>query len=197
MSKQKQSKKIIIEISARHAHLSREHINILFGKGYRLHKLKKLSQNGEFAANEVIDLKTAKNVLKNVRVLGPSRDYTQVEISKTGAFFLGLNPLVRASGDLEDTPGVTIVGPKGEVDLPHGVILSYRHIHCSLAQSRKYGLKDKQLVKVKINGTRGLVFDNVMIKIKKDFDFRMHIDTDEANSAGVDNGNNLGEVIIK
>ena len=195
MIKQKNIK-VIIEISARHVHLSGEQIKKLFGQGYELTVLKKLSQDGEFASNEVVGIKTAKNILKNVRILGPTRDYTQVEISKTDAFYLGLDPLVRASGDLGDTPGLTIVGPKGEIDIPEGVILSYRHIHSSPSQAKKYGLKNRQIVKVKIAGRRGLVFDNVMVKVKEGFDWRMHVDTDEANAAGVDNSNNLGIVIV-
>ncbi|MFH1522474.1 MAG: phosphate propanoyltransferase [Patescibacteria group bacterium] len=188
--------KIIIEISVRHIHISQLYIDKLFGKGHKLTMLKHLSQSHEFAANEVLEIKTAKSSLKNVRVLGPARDYTQVEISKTDSFYLGLDPLIKISGDLEDTPGLTLVGPKGGVDIPDGVILSYRHIHCSPSQAKKYGLKHKQLVKVRIRGQRSLIFENVMVKVKDEFDWRMHIDTDEANAAAIDNSNNVGEVII-
>jgi len=192
----KKSINIIIGISVRHVHLSRVYVDKLFGKGYRLTLLRHLSQSHEFAANEVVEIKTAKNSLKNVRVLGPNRDYTQVEISKTDAFYLGLNPLIKMSGDLDGTPGLTIVGPKGEADIPEGVILAYRHIHCSKAQANKYGLKHGQLVKVRVKGQRGLIFENVVVKVKDVFNWRMHIDTDEANAAGIDNSNNVGEVII-
>jgi len=188
--------KIIIEISVRHVHLAKSDIDKLFGKDYKLTKLRDLSQSHEFATNEVVDLKTAKNILKHIRVLGPARDYTQVEMAKTDAFHLGLNPLVKMSGDLEDTPGLTIVGPKGEVDISQGVILSYRHIHCSPVQAKKYGLRHKQIVKVKTEGQRSMIFKNVMVKIKEGFDWRMHIDTDEANGAGIDDSNNVGEVIL-
>ncbi len=187
---------VIIEVSARHVHLFQEQIEKLFGRGYKLTVFKQLSQRGEFASNEVVDLKTAKNTLKHVRVLGPARNYTQVELSKTDAFYLGMDALVKVSGDLDGTPGLTIAGSKGKIDIPQGVIFSYRHIHCSPIQARKYGLKHGQLVKVKIVGQRGLVFNNVMIKVKKGFNWRMHIDTDEANAAGIDDSNNIGEVLI-
>lgn len=188
--------KIIIETSARHVHLKQVDLDILFGIGYKLTILRRLSQNSEYASNEVVDLKTAKNILKHVRILGPVRGYTQVEISKTDAFYLGLNPLVKMSGDLDDTPGLTIVGPKGEVDVRQGVILSYRHIHCSPVQAKRYNLEHRQLVKVKVNGQRGMIFNRVMVKIKSGFNYRMHIDTDEANAAGIDDSNNTGEIII-
>jgi putative phosphotransacetylase len=188
--------KIIIEVSARHVHLAQADLETLFGKGYQLTFLRKLSQRGEFAANEVIDLKTAKNILRHVRVLGPDRDYTQIEISKTDAFYLGLAPLVKDSGDLEGTPGLTIIGPKGEVQAEHGVILSHRHIHCSPSEAQKYGLKIGQLVKVNVLGKRSLVFDQVLVKVKEGYSWHMHIDTDEANAAGIDDSNNMGEVII-
>jgi propanediol utilization protein len=187
--------KVIIEISARHVHLAQADLEKLFGKGFQLTKLKALSQRDEFAANETVDL-TAKNIIKHVRVLGPDRDYTQIEISKTDAFYLGLSPLVRDSGDLQGTPGITIVGPAGEVDVEQGVILSHRHIHCSSLEAQKHGLKEGQLVKVKVNGQRGVVFDKVMIKVREGYVWRMHIDTDEANAAGVDDSNNIGEIIV-
>jgi len=195
-SSDKKNIKVIIETSVRHIHLAKPDIDQLFGKNYKLISLRRLSQNHEFASNEVVDLKTVKNILKNVRVLGPARDYTQVELAKTDAFYLGLNPLVRMSGNLEDTPGLTIIGPKGEVNISEGVILSYRHIHCSATQAKKYGLKHKQIIKVKTKGQRALIFENVMIKVGKGFNWRFHIDTDEANAAEVDNSNNIGEVII-
>jgi len=189
-------RKIIIEASVRHIHIARPIVDRLFGKNYKLTPLRHLSQGDEFASNEVVDLRTAKNILKNVRVLGPSRDYTQVELAKTDAFYLGLSPLIKMSGDLKGTPGLIIIGPKGEVDISEGVILSYRHIHCSLTQAKKYELKHKQVVKVRIKGQRGLIFDNVIVKIREGFDWRFHIDTDEANAAGIDDSNNIGEVII-
>lgn len=189
--------KLIIETSARHVHLNQNDLDILFGKNFKLTLLRQLSQRGEYAANEVVDLKTAKNTLKHVRILGPVREYTQTEMSKTDAFYLGLHALVKMSGDLEGTPGLTIVGPKGEVDISQGVILSYRHIHCPPALAKQYGLKHKQLLKVRIKGQRGIIFENVMVKVKEGFAWRMHIDTDEANAAGVDDSNNVGEIIVK
>ncbi len=193
---EKKYPKIIIEVSAHHVHLAQADLDILFGKNYQLTKLRTLSQRGEFAANEVADLKTAKNVIKHARILGPDRDYTQIEMSKTDAFYLGLAPLVRDSGDLAGTPGLTIIGPRGEVQAEHGVILSHRHIHVSPAEAKKFGLREGQLVKVKIHGQRGITFNKVMIKVREGYSWRMHIDTDEANAAGIDDSNNVGEVMI-
>lgn len=188
--------KLIIETSARHVHLNQNDLEILFGKNFKLTRLRRLSQRGEYAANEVVDLKTAKNILRHVRILGPLRQYTQIEMSKTDAFYLGLEALVKVSGDLEGTPGLTIIGSKGEVDMPQGAILSYRHIHCSPAQAKRYGLKHRQLLKVRIKGSRGIIFENVMVKVQKGFSWRMHIDTDEANAAGINDSNNIGQIIV-
>ena len=187
---------ITIEISARHIHLCQKDCDKLFGKNYQLKILKSLSQGGEFASKEVLTIKTKKNQIIGVRVLGPVRDYSQVEISKTDAYHLGLSPVSRESGDLQNTSGITLIGPMGEVKLKQGVILAYRHVHVSTLQAKKYNLKHSQLLKVKIGGDRALLFDNVMVKVRDNYDWRMHIDTDEANAAGIDMINNLGEVQI-
>lgn len=188
--------KVKIEVSARHIHLNKKDFEKLFGKGAALGALKPLSQPGEFASNEVLTIKTAKNQISGVRVLGPIRDYTQVEISKTDAYFLGVKAYARESGDISNTPGISLIGPKGEVKLKEGVVLAYRHIHASTEQADKLNLKHGKLVKVRIGGERSLLFENVMIKVRDNYDWNMHLDTDEANAAGVDMENNQGEVLI-
>ena len=187
---------IIIETSARHVHISKQDFEAIFGKGAELTKLRQLSQPHSYAANEVVTLKTAKDELKNVRILGPLKDKTQVEISKTDAYYLGIPALVRESGNLDGTPGLTIIGPKGEVTIRSGVILAHRHIHASPADAKKYKVKHGQFVSVEFKGVRGVRFYNVLVRVDKKFSWRMQIDTDEANAAGVDEEHNVGEVII-
>jgi len=192
----KQPIKIIIEISARHLHMSKADFKAIFGKDAELTVFRRLSQPHSFAANELVTLKTAKDELKNVRILGPFKKQTQVEISKTDAFYLGIPILVRESGNLEGTPGLTIVGPKGEIKIRNGVILAHRHIHASPSDAKKYGVKHKQLVSVKFNnGPRAVTFHKAMVRVSRDFSWRMQVDTDEANAAGVDEENNVGEII--
>lgn len=194
MTKKKKIK-IQVEVSAHHVHLSRKDVDKLFGKNHELRIMHPLSQPGEFAEYETISVKTKKGLLQNVRVLGPIRSYSQVEISKTEAYKLGLSPEIRESGDLEGTTGAVLIGPKGKVVLKQGVILAFRHIHASTKQAEKYKLKPGSLVNVKINGKRGLIFENVMIKVRDNYDWHMHIDTDEADAAGVDRINNIGFII--
>lgn len=189
------TKKITIEISARHVHLAQKEIDKLFGKGYELHKMKQLSQTHEFAAEEMVVIKTKQGELR-ARVLGPVRPETQVELSETEAKKMGLELPVRMSADLEGTPGVTLVGPKGSVRLKRGVIRAWRHIHMSTKQAAKLGLEHCQFVSVRVGGVRGLVFNEVRIKVHPHFDWHMHVDTDEANAAGLNMDNCIGEVII-
>ena len=188
--------KIIIETSARHVHISKSDFEAVFGKGEKLTLFRQLSQPHSFAANEVVSIRTTKDELRNVRILGPFKEKTQVEISKTDAYYLGIPALVRESGNLDGTPGLTIIGPRGEVKIRSGVILAHRHIHASPNDAQKYGVKHSQLVSVKFNGPRAVTFHNVLIRVDKIFDWRMQIDTDEANAAGVDEEHNVGEVII-
>lgn len=187
---------IIIETSARHVHISKADFEAIFGKGAELTMLHQLSQPHSYAANEVTTLKTIKDELKNVRILGPIKERTQVEISKTDAYYLGIHALVRESGDLDGTPGLTIAGPKGEVKIRSGVILAHRHIHASPADAKKYKVKHGQLVSVKFKGGRGVKFYNILVRVDKEFSWRMQIDTDEANAAGIDEEHNVGEVIV-
>lgn len=177
-----------IALSNRHVHLSKEHIQILFGEDYELNKMKDLSQPGQYACEEKIDVVGPKNTLKGVRILGPARKKSQVEISLTDGFTLGVVPPVRDSGDLEGSPGAKLIGPKGEVEITEGVIAAARHIHMHTSDAEQYGVKDKDRVKVRVNGERGLVFENVLVRVHKDYALEMHVDVDEGNAAAVKNG---------
>ena len=177
-----------IALSNRHIHLCKEDIEILFGKGYQLKKLKDLSQLGQYAAEERVDLVGPKGQLKGVRVLGPERSATQIEISLADGFVLGITPPVRNSGDIKDSPGVKIIGPKGETEIKEGVIAAARHIHMNTEDAEKFGLVDKQMVKVETFGKRALIFDNVLVRVHPTFTLEMHVDIEEGNGAGVKNG---------
>lgn len=176
--------KIKIEISARHCHLSGKHLEALFGKDYRLKPLKPLSQPGQFAAKETVSLETnGGGRVDNVRILGPARGTTQVEISRTDASRLKINPPVRLSGEVENSSGAKLIGPKGMVKIKEGVIIAERHIHCDPINGKKLGLKNNKRVSVKTQGSRSVIFNNVIVRISKDFSLAFHIDTDEANAA--------------
>ena len=188
--------KVPIEISARHAHLSKDDLEKLFGFGFELSKYKDLSQPGQFAAKETVKLVGPLGQIDKVRVLGPCRAKTQVEISETEARALGLNPPIRDSGNLDGAPGVKIIGPKGEVDLASGVILALRHIHIDPATAVELGVKNYDRVKVDTIGPRDLLFENVLVRVDPAFKLAMHIDTDEANAAGINKDNHEGEIVI-
>lgn len=175
--------KVPVGISARHVHVSQADLDILYGEGYQLTVKKDLKQEGQFASNELVDIITEKGSFKNVRILGPIRKQTQVEIALTDALKLKMAIPVRDSGDLKDSPGITIVGPKGTIEIKEGVIAAGRHIHMSLTDAAAFGVKDKDVVKVRCEGERGLVFENVLIRAHESFRLEMHIDTDEANAA--------------
>ena len=177
------AKKIVVGISARHLHVSQEDLEILFGEGAELTMMKELGQPGQYASNERVDVVTEKGSFPGVRILGPVRKQTQVEISMSDALKLKIKPPVRDSGDIEGTPGVKLVGPKGEVVLDKGVIVAKRHIHMTPADAEEFGVKDKELVKVAIGGERGLFFDNVFIRVHDSFALEMHLDTDEGNAS--------------
>ncbi|MFC5702048.1 phosphate propanoyltransferase [Cohnella faecalis] len=181
-------KKVPVGVSARHIHLTQEHIEILFGQGARLTEMKPLSQPGQFAANETVAVFGPKGSFAKVRILGPARSATQLEVSRTDAFVLGLQPPVRESGITEGTPGMRIVGPAGEVTVERGVIVAARHIHFHSSDAAKWGIADKQLLRVKVGGERGVVFEQVLARVSEHFALDMHIDTDEGNAAGVSTG---------
>jgi putative phosphotransacetylase len=179
---------IPVGLSNRHIHLSQADLDVLFGEGYELTKFKDLSQPGQYAANEKVDVVGTKGTLKGVRILGPVRKETQIEISLADGFVLGVNPPVRDSGDLIDSPGVKVVGPKGEVTIDKGVIAAARHIHMHTSDAENFGVADKDVVSVKVGGKRGLVFDNVLVRVHKEYALEMHVDVEEGNAAGLKNG---------
>jgi len=189
--------KIPIEISARHVHLSKPDLEKLFGSGFELKKYKDLSQPGQFAAEETVRLVGPRGEVDSVRILGPCRAQTQVEVSETEARQLGVNPPVRDSGNLDGTPGIKLIGPAGEVDLTRGVILALRHIHIDPETAAKLKVKNYDRVKVDTSGMRDLLFENVLVRVSPDFRLTMHIDTDEANAAGIDSDNHEGEILVK
>lgn len=175
--------------------MAKEELEALFGPGFELSSLKTLSQGGEFAASEKITIATQKDKIELARILGPLRKKTQVEISKTDAVKLGLNPPVRESGELKESLGIILIGPNGRVEIKEGVIIAQRHIHASPTDAVKYNLKDKQMVSVKFKGERSLTFHNVVVRVSPNFVWKLHLDTDEANAAGLLGGEE-GEVII-
>ncbi len=178
-------KKIPIEISARHIHLSQKDLEALFGKGYKLKKLRNLTQPDQFAARETVDVQNGSKKISKIRIVGPLRKETQVELSLTDAIHLEINPLIRISGNLRGTPGVILISPKKEIRIKKGVITPLRHIHCSPKEAKEMKLKDRTSVSVKIRGKRALIFHNVKIRVDKNFRLCMHLDTDEGNAAGI------------
>ncbi|MBA7688284.1 Phosphate propanoyltransferase [subsurface metagenome] len=188
------SGKIPVGLSNRHLHLTTKDLEILFGKGAKLTKLRDLSQPGQFAANETVTLVGPKGRMDKVRILGPVRKETQVEVSRTDSYILGIKPPVRISGDIKGSGGIKIIGHKGEIDLREGVIIAQRHIHMSPDEARGFGVKDGDIVKVKVAGERALIFDNVIIRSGPTHNLDFHIDIDEANAAGLSQGD-LIEII--
>ena len=174
--------------SNRHVHLCREDVERLFGNGYRLTPLRALSQPGQFACEEVLTLHGPKGKLERIRVLGPERPETQVELSVTDCFRLGVRPDVRMSGDLEDTPGGRLTGPAGTVELQKGVIVSARHLHLSAAQAEEYSLKNGDTIRLRAGGQRAAVFENVIVRSGDGHEMEAHLDIDEANAAWIKNG---------
>jgi acetate kinase len=177
-----------VEVSAHHIHLTQEHVEALFGKGHRLTKHADLSQPGQFASKEQLTIAGPKGRIERVRVLGPARRYTQVEIAMTEQFKLGVLPPIRESGDIEGSPGCTLEGTAGRVELDRGVICALRHIHMAPADALRYGVRDKSVVRVRVAGDRELVFGDVLVRVDPNFALAMHIDTDEANAANVGAG---------
>ena len=178
-----------VGISNRHIHLTKEHVEVLFGKGYQLTKIKDLSQPGQFACKEQLTIVgPSMRPIEGVRVLGPERKQSQVEISRTDSFVLKVKPPVRESGALSGSAPIIIIGPKGTVSLDEGCIIANRHIHMSLEEGARYGVTDGEYVDVEMGGIRRSLFYDVQIRVHKDFRLEMHIDTDDANAAGVGNG---------
>ncbi len=187
-------RQVPVGVSARHTHISQETQDTLFGVGYEMKITKELSQHGQWAAEEKVTVKGPRGELE-VRVLGPCRDKTQVELSRTACIKLGIPVVAKVSGDLKGTPGVKLIGPAGELVLDEGAFVALRHIHISDKQAADRGLENKQKVKVKVAGVRGVIFENVIIRIHPTFDFTMHIDTDEGNACGAEMKGGIGEII--
>jgi len=186
-------KKFIVETSARHAHVTRETLETLFGKGHELTSKKDLSQPGQFACEEKIEVVGPKGSLK-MSILGPCRPDDQVEVSFTDARALGVTPPVHESGDIEGTPGVKLVGPCGEVEIAKGVIVAKRHIHMTPEDADALGVSDKEIVSVKLDTPRATVYGDVVVRVSPKFALAMHIDTDECNAAAAF-GKVYGEIV--
>ncbi len=184
---------IPVEVSGRHCHLSKAVLEKLFGQGYELKVFKQLSQPSDFAAAEKVVVEVNGKTLEEVRIVGPLRNETQIEISKTDAFFLGVNPPIRLSGDLGDSLPVKLIGPAGEVMLDKGLMVALRHIHCSQEEAKQIGIKNGDVVAVQIDSERSLVFRNVLVRVNDNYKLCMHIDADEGNAAGI---NKIGQGII-
>ena len=179
-------KTVLVEISARHVHVSEKDLEILFGKGYKLTPKKDLSQPGQFACEERVTVVGPKKELAGVSILGPCRPATQVELSLTDARSIGVKAPIRESGDIAETGACKLVGPCGEVELTEGVISAKRHIHMTTADAEKYGIVDKQIVSVKIpTEGRSLIFGDVVARVSDSYALAMHLDTDEANAAAI------------
>ncbi|MEE1043718.1 MAG: ethanolamine utilization phosphate acetyltransferase EutD [Clostridia bacterium] len=175
---------VVIEASGRHVHLSQDDADRLFGKGYNFTVKKELSQPGQFAYAERVDIAGPKGTIKNVAILGPCRKSTQVEVSQTDARILGINAPVRLSGDIKDTPGCTITNGDKTIRVDEGVIVARRHIHITPEDAQRFNVKDNDILKIKVFAKRPLIFDDICARISKDFSTAVHIDYDEANACG-------------
>ncbi|WP_270598831.1 phosphate propanoyltransferase [Enterococcus asini] len=176
---------IPVGISNRHIHLSQQALDKLFGPGYQLTKLKDLSQPGQYACKETVMICGPKGMIGNIRILGPVRPETQIEILQSDTFKLGIPGALRLSGDLQDTPGITIVGPRGSLEIDKGVIVAQRHIHMLPEDAGRFGVQDGEVVSIAFSGKRGGVLNNVVIRAKANSGLECHIDTEEANALGV------------
>jgi acetate kinase len=187
MAAQKQQP-FLVEVSAHHIHLTQDHVEALFGKGHQLTKIVDLSQPGQYACKEQLTIVGPKGRVERVRVLGPARKYTQIEIAMTEQFKLGLHPPIRESGDIADTPGCILESGSTSIQVDRGVICALRHVHMTPEDALRYGVRDKSIVRVGIAGDRELVFGDVLVRVDPSFALAMHIDTDEANAANVKTG---------
>jgi putative phosphotransacetylase len=190
---------IPVGVSNRHFHISQADLEILFGAGYQLTKLRDISQKGQFAANETLTVVGPKGKIEKIRIVGPTRGKTQLEISRSDAVLLGLDPPVRYSSDLANSAGARLIGPKGELDLKEGVIIAQRHIHMSPSDAKSFGVKDRDRVvvapvskmPVPNSEDRAIIFDNVLIRVHENFVLDFHLDHDEANAAGLKTGDQV------
>ena len=187
--------KINIGVSARHVHVTKEDLKILFGEDFELTKKVDLTQPGQYACNEQVILKGPKGTIERVRILGPERGETQVEISRTDSFALGIKPPVRNSGDLNGASEVTIIGPNGEIT-KNAAIIAARHVHATKEDAVKFGFDGKEFVSLKVGGEKGGILENVYVRIHDSFYYEAHLDTDDANAFLIDNGDEA-ELIVE
>lgn len=183
--------KIPVGVSNRHIHVSEADMAVLFGSGQKLTHFKDLKQPGQYAAEEKVDLVGPRGTIAGVRVLGPTRGQTQVEVSRTDSIKLGINPPVRDSGDLKGSEPITLKGPNGSVELSEGVIIAHRHMHITPELAKEHGLKDKQMVSVSCDGPRALTYGNVLVRVSDKFSLEFHVDIDEANAALLSNNDQV------
>lgn len=186
--------KISVGISNRHIHLNQDDFEILFGKECKLEKIRDLNQPNQYASNLNLSIKGPKSVIENVRVIGPIRDYTQVEISKTDGYKLGINPPIRESGNIIGSAPVTLIGPKGELKLEYGCIIADRHIHITPKQKELYDLVEN--VDIYVNREKETILKNVHLRVSEESYFELHLDTDDANGCNLKNGD-IVEIIEK
>ena len=186
---------IPIEISARHIHLSKQDLEKLFGQGHELKKFKNLSQASDFAAEEIVEVEGEKGSFPKIRVVGPCRQNTQLEISQTDARYLGIEGVLKLSGYIENTPGISIKGPQGTIKINQGVIVAKRHLHTNEEAAQILGIKQGDIIGIKIKGEREIIFNNIVVRVNPKFSLALHIDADEANAAGINRENNTGELI--
>ena len=187
-----QSLSVVCGVSNRHLHLSQTDLEILFGTGATLSNIRELGQPGQYACEEQVNLVGPKSTLRNVRVLGPVRKQTQVEISLTDSFALGIKPPLRDSGDLAGSAGLTLEGPAGKIELTEGVILAKRHVHFHPKDAEPLGIRDKDIISAAVSGDRALVFEGVLARVHESFALEFHVDIDEANAALL----KTGDVVI-
>ncbi len=192
-----QALEIPVGISNRHIHLSREDMDALFGYGSTLTRMKAVKQPGQYAAEETVTLRGPKGELAKVRVLGPLRSATQIEISVSDGFALGVKAPVRMSGELQDSPGIEIIGPRGRITKTDGVIVAWRHIHISPAEAEQYALRDGMEIDVRVEGQRGGILSHVMVRVSADAVLEMHIDVEEANGLGLRNDDCVKRVMTE
>ena len=187
--------KVLVGVSQRHVHLTKEDVKMLFGDNYELNKKNDLYQPGQYACNEKVILKGAKGSISDVRVLGPERDKTQVEVTKTDCYRFGIDAPVRNSGDLDDASEITIIGPNGEIT-KNAAIIAARHLHATPEDAKKYGFEGKEFVTLVIGGEKPGILENVYVRISDKFSYEVHLDTDDANAFLIKNGDEA-EIIVK
>ena len=180
-------KKLIVEVSARHLHLSKKDLEKLFSKNYKLRRLKNISQPGQFAAQESLEVKGPRNSFKKIRIVGPERKNTQIELAITDCFYLGIKPVLKVSGNIKNTPGIILRNKNKSIKIKEGVIVAQRHLHISPKEGQKLGLINKQKIAGIIKGKRGAILKEIIVRFGN-YKTRLHLDTDEANALGVKNG---------